>query len=53
MDDERLIDQYTAAFVEFALSGEQALWNSTSGDGLDDHADESAYAVTEIVTGWW
>lgn len=53
MDDEQLVDQYAAAYTEFAHSGEQAMWNSSAGDGLDDCADGIGYPVTKIVAGWW
>lgn len=29
-----LEDEYTAAFAEFADSGEQAVWDTSTGDGL-------------------
>jgi Arc/MetJ-type ribon-helix-helix transcriptional regulator len=32
----QLSDDYAAAFEEWEDSGEEALWDTTTGDGLDD-----------------
>jgi len=36
MRSQELTDSYVAAFDEWAASGEAALWEATTADGIDD-----------------